>query len=150
MAARIAVFQVATPIVPATAGTTAIHDGLDRKWLDSDDTWHEFRHPTTRAPIVVQKLASVTISATTYVLCIVWLRGTDRVTPDGSLYPGVLSALRTAGILVADWVCDLAADGTTIQSTALQNDSGTAATRVKAAWPSGWPTTPPTIGAVLA
>lgn len=150
MAPRIAVLKNTTPILPATAGSIAVHKGIDNVWNAIDDTWHEFRHPTTGKPLVVQKVATAVIGGTTYVLAVFWGLGPDRVTIDGTLYPGVIAALRTAGVLVADWACNLNPDGRSIGSTALTADVGAAATQVKANWPASWPSSPLTIGDLIA
>jgi hypothetical protein len=137
MAPRVFALKVTTPCIPATANGVTVHAGVDTLWSAGNDTWHEFRHPTTKAPLIVYKAAQVVISGTTYLLAIFWGLGPNRVTIDATLYPGVLAALRTAGNLVADWACDLGADGT-LRCSALEADvalNKTAAVQVKANWP---------------
>jgi hypothetical protein len=137
MAARVFVLKVTVPCLPSTANGVSVHGGVDKLWDMSIDTWHEFRHPTTRAPLIVYKAATAVISGTTYLLAIFWGLGPDRATIDATLYPGVLAALRTSGNLVADWACDLAADGS-LRCSAQEADvalNKTAAVQVKANWP---------------
>lgn len=137
MAPRVFALKVTNPCLPATANGVTVHDGVDTLWSAGNDTWHEFRHPTTKAPLIVYKASTAVISGTTYLLAIFWGLGPNRVTIDATLYPGVLAALRTAGNLVADWPCDLGADGT-LRVSALEADvalNKTAAVRVKANWP---------------
>lgn len=136
MAARIAVFKTAAPLLPTVANAVTISDGKERLYHTLDD-WREYRHPNGN-PILLYKVASVTISATTYVLCIIWALGPTRDTIDTTLYPGVLAAIVASGDLVANWVTSF--DGANLLTPALDADNGTAATQVKAAWPASWVT----------
>lgn len=134
MAARIAVFKTASPILPTVANAVTIDDGVERLWL-TVDTWREYRHPNGN-PIILEKLASVTIATVTYVLVIIWALGNTRDAIDTTLYPGVLAAIVASGDLVANWVTNF--DGNFLLTAALDADVGVAATQVKLVWPASW------------
>lgn len=138
MAARIVVFKSQSPIVPQTASATSITDGAERPWLPGGDmTWREYRHPNGN-PIVVFQVASVTIASVTYTLCILWGLGATPDAIDPTLYPGVLAALRSAGVIQADWATSW--DGQNLLTPSLDADAGAAAVQVKANWPATWVT----------
>lgn len=136
MAARIAVFKTATPILPTIANAVTVDDGIERFWHALDD-WREYRHPNGN-PILLYKVASVTISATTYVLTVIWALGNTRDAIDATLYPGVLAAIVASGDLVANWLTSF--DGTNLLTPALDADLGVAAVQVKLVWPASWVT----------